>query len=143
MQCRSGRAQWRHRLPFNPLAVDQAFIQTCNNKVFVIDGNRSKIIAYDAKGNRLFSVANPDEPVKYTEQMKKEKIESYKTSKFWSAVYAARKNLFKWPDYLNPIRWYYLDPVKNRLYMQTYDQKNNTRKYIIFDFKPFASKLFK
>lgn len=127
-------AQWRHRLKFNPLAIEQAFIQTCNNTAFAIDGARGQIIVYDHEGNKKFSAKNPDEPVKFTEQMKKDRIDSYKTSKFWSGMYAARKHLFDWPDYLNPIRWFYLDPAKNRLYMQAYDQKDNTRKYFVFDF---------
>ena len=126
--------QWRLKKPFNPLTIDQAFFEIADNKIFVIDGDRTSVHVFDREGNKLFTVTNPDKPVVFSEQDKKEKIKSYRYNKTWSRVYEARKSLYRWPAYWPLLRWFYLDPAEKRIYLQTYEAKEDKLKYIVYDF---------
>lgn len=126
--------QWRLKKPFNPLTVDQAFFEIADNKIFVIDGARTAVRIFDQEGKKLFTAANPDKPVVFNEQDKKEKIASYKYNKTWKRIYETRKPLFRWPSYWPPLRWFFLDPADKKIYLQTYEAREDKLKYIVYDF---------
>lgn len=127
--------QIRKKQPFNPLTTEHAFFETCDDKIFVISGDRSVIHAFDKKGTKLFSIENKDELVKFTEQDKEDLIASYRNNKFWNRYYQLRKHLFKFPEYFPPIRWFWIDPVKKLIYVGTEKRENDKRKLLVFDFK--------
>ena len=126
--------QWRSKKPFNPLTVDQADFLIADNKIFVIDGNRTAVYVFNREGKHLFTVTNPDKPVPFDEEDKKAEIESYKYNKLWSRVYETRKSLFQWPSYWPPLRTFFLDPTDKKIYLQTYEVKEYKLKYIVYDF---------
>ncbi|MCP4149927.1 MAG: hypothetical protein GY757_19430 [bacterium] len=132
--------QLRLLKPFNPLAVDQAEFKVCDNKILVIPGDHSAIIAYDANGDKLFSAEPPDEVrVEYTAEDKKEKKERFKRNSFWNRFYSAKPELFKFPEYWPKIRWYFPDGTQKKLYIQTHkvkeDENGSKLKYLVYDFK--------
>jgi hypothetical protein len=126
--------QWRLKKPFNPLTVDQADFLIADNKIFVIDGSRTAVYVFNREGKQLFTVTNPDKPVPFDEEDKKAEIESYKYNKTWNRVYETRKNLFQWPSYWPPLRTFFLDPTDKKIYLQTYEAKEDKLKYIVYDF---------
>jgi hypothetical protein len=127
--------QWRLKKPFNPLTVDQAYFLIADNKIFVIDGNRTAVYVFNHEGKKLFTVTNLDKPVPFDEEDKKAKIESYKYNKTWKRVYETRKSLFRWPGYWPPLRTFFPDPADKKIYLQTYEAKEDKLKYIVYDFK--------
>lgn len=126
--------QWRLKKPFNPLTVDQADFTIADNKIFVIDGNRTSVYVFHRDGKKLFTVTNPDKPVPFDEEDKKAKIESYQYNKTWKRVYETRKNLFRWPSYWPRLRTFLLDRADKKIYLQTYEAKEDKLKYIVYDF---------
>ncbi len=126
--------QLRSKKPFNPLTVDKADFLIADNKIFVIDGDRTAVYVFTQEGKQLFTVTNPDKPVPFDEEDKKAEIESYKYNKLWSRLYETRKNLFQWPSYWPPLRTFFLDPTDKKIYLQTYEVKEDKLKYIVYDF---------
>lgn len=120
---------------FNPLTVDQADFDVCDGKIFVIDGDRTKILIYDNKGKNLVSIIPKDEMVAFTEEDKNDMIEGYKRVEFWRNMYQSRKHLFKFPKYYPPIRWFFLDPVAKKVYVKTEKIEKEKRKWLVYDFK--------
>lgn len=127
--------QIRKRLPFNPLTTEQAFFETCADKIFVISGDRSVIHIFDGNGKKLSAITIKDELVKFTAEDKKREIESYRHNKFWNRYYQTRKHLFKFPEYFPPISWFWIDPVKKVLYVETRKIEKGEKKWLLFDFK--------
>jgi hypothetical protein len=119
---------------FNPLTVDQAAFDICDDKVFVIDGARTMIRIYDKKGKLLTSIIPEVELVPFTEENKKDMIEGYKRVEFWRILYESKKHLFKFPKYYPPIRWFFLDPVAKKVYLKTEKIENEKRTWLVYDF---------
>jgi len=119
---------------FNPLTIDQADFEICDNKIFVIDSERTSIIIYNEKGDKIVSIIPKPTMVPFTEESKKAMIESFKYSPMWTRLYSARKSLFQFPDFYPPIRDFYLDAGGKRIYIQGHYSDNEKIEYLIFDF---------
>jgi len=135
---------YRHQHPlnlrlnkkFNPLTIDQADFKICDNKIFVIDSQRTRIIIYNEKGEKMVTIVPDVKRVEFTKEAKEQLIEDFKFSPMWTRLYTARKSLFQFPDSYPPIRNFSLDALDKRIYVQSY--YSNTRgkiEYLIFDFK--------
>jgi len=122
------------RNPFNPLTVEQAHFEVADNKVFVIDGAATKIMVFTSQGKQLFTITNPDKPLKFTEKDKQEKIAAYQHDTFWKRYYQNRRHMFKFPKYFPAILWFDLDTVDKKLFLGTQEKRGKNRKYFIFDF---------
>ena len=121
---------------FNPLTIDQADFKICDNKIFVIDSQRSRIIIYDEKGEKMLTIIPDVKRVEFTKIDKEELIEDFKFSPMWTRLYSARKSLFQFPDFYPPIRNFYLDALDKRIYVQSnYSNTRGKIEYLIFDFK--------
>jgi hypothetical protein len=131
------------RKKFNPLTVEQADFNISDDKIFVIDGARTKIIVYNKKGEPLFTITPKDEMVPFTEEDKKSMVEGYKRNPFWKRFYERRKDLFKFPKFYPPIRWFFLDPIDKKIYLKTQKIEKGKRKWLVFDFSgTFIKQLF-
>jgi hypothetical protein len=119
---------------FNPLTMEQAAFEICGDKIFVLDGTRSMIIAFNSKGEKLFTIIHNDDLVKFTDKHKEEMVQNYKLNPSWKVYYETRKRYFKFPVYFPPIRWYYIDPIEKKIYLETEKVENHKRKYILYDF---------
>ncbi|MCP4215635.1 MAG: hypothetical protein GY765_13355 [bacterium] len=136
--------QMRLKRPFNPLTVDQAEYRLCGQHIFIIDGARTQIQIYDtirtgpASGGSptppLITIKNNDELVPFTSEDKKRITDDYKHSSFWKGMYEHYKPLFEFPDNWPPIRWFLPDCKGERLYLSTYKEKGEKRKYIAYEF---------
>jgi hypothetical protein len=115
-------------VPINLLTISPPEFVTCEDKLFVRTGDREKIIVFDKQGKKLFELTDKDERVKFTEQDKKEFASTIKS-------YQSRKSFFKFPKYFPPIRWFYIDPVKKMVYIETETEEKGKRKWLVFDFK--------
>lgn len=122
------------RKTFNPLTVDLPDFNITENKIFVIDGARTKIMVYNKKGEPLFTITPKDEMVPFTEEDKKNMVDDYKRNAFWKRFYERRKDLFKFPKYYPPIRWFFLDPIDKKLYVKTEKIEKEKRKWLVYDF---------
>lgn len=121
------------REEFNPLTIEQADFEVFDNKIIVIDGYRTEIQVFDISGEKLTSFFNSDELVKFTEKDKEDCLRDIKFDSFLNGFYGTHKNLFKFPKYFPPIRWFRIDPSGRKLYMETYEVKNSNRKWLVFD----------
>lgn len=120
---------------FNPLTIDQADFNICDNKIFVIDSERTRIIIYNEKGEKMLTIIPEVKRVEFTKEDKEELIEDFKFSPMWTRLYARRKSLFQFPDFYPPIRNYYLDAGDKRIYVQSYYSTTvDNIEYLIFDF---------
>lgn len=120
---------------FNPLTVDQADFDMAGDRLFVIDGERTFIRVYDREGRCLAEMRNQSELVPFTAKDREEMIQGYQHNAMWKRFYASRKHLFKFPEYYPPIRWFFLDPVKERVYLKTQKIQDGKRKWLVFDFQ--------
>ena len=120
---------------FNPLTMEQAAFEICDDKIFVLDGDRTKIIGYNSKGEKLFTITHNDDLVKFTDKHKEEMVQNYKLNPSWKVYYEMKKRFFKFPEYFPPIHWYYIDPLEKKIYLETEKVENQKRKYIVYDFK--------
>jgi len=120
---------------FNPLTVDQADFDTAGDYLFVIDGERTSIRVYDRQGKCLAEMRNRGELVPFTAKDREEMIQGYQHNAMWKRFYSSRKHLFKFPEFYPPIRWFFLDPVRERVYMKTEQMEAGRRKWLVFDFK--------
>jgi len=124
------------RKKFNPLTVEPADCTVADNKIFVIDGEMSKIMVYDKNGNTLFTVAprSDDEPVPFTEKDKKALIDSFKFNPLWGRFYERRPDLFDFPTHYPLLVMYDLDIPAKKIYLKTYKIENNKQKWLVYDF---------
>ncbi len=124
------------RKEFNPLTVEPADYTIADNKIFVIDGDRSEIMVYDKNGDILFTVTpqNEDEPVPFTKENKQDLIDSFKFNPLWKRFYERRPDLFKFPAHFPPIRMYALDTPAKKIYLKTQTLENDKRKWLVYDF---------
>jgi len=120
---------------FNPLTIEQAEFKICDNKIFVMDSDRTRIMIYNEKGEKIVSIIPEPTMVSFTKEAKKEMIESFKYSPMWTRLYGAKKSLFLFPEFYPPIRNFYLDPGGKRIYIQGYYSDNEKIEYLVYDFK--------
>ncbi|MFC2146568.1 hypothetical protein ACFLRT_04315 [Acidobacteriota bacterium] len=120
---------------FNPLTMEQAAFEICGDKIFVLDGARTMVIAFNSKGEKLFTLTHKNDLVKFTDKHKEEMIQNFRLNPSWKAYYETKKRFFKFPEYFPPIRWYYIDPLEKKIYLETEKVENLERKYIVYDFK--------
>ncbi|MGD2091237.1 MAG: hypothetical protein PVH61_33990 [Candidatus Aminicenantes bacterium] len=120
---------------FNPLTIEQAAFEICDDKIFVLDGARTMVMAFNSKGEKLFTITHNNDLVKFTDKHKEEMIQNYRLNSMWKAYYERKKRFFKFPGYFPPIRWYYVDPLEKKIYLETEKVENLERKYIVYDFK--------
>jgi hypothetical protein len=121
--------------PFNPLAVEQADFDIAGDHLFLINGERTFIRVYDREGKALAEMRNNSERVPFTDQDREEMIRGYQHNAMWKRFYASRKHLFKFPGYYPPIRWFFLDPVRERVYVKTEKMEAGQREWLVFDFR--------
>ena len=119
---------------FNPFTIDQADFKICDNKLFVVDSERTCIIIYNEKGEKIVSIIPKPIIVPFTNNDKKELIDSFRYSPMWTRLYRAKKSLFQFPDSYPPIRNFYLDAGNKRIYIQGYYSDDKKIEYLIFDF---------
>lgn len=124
------------RKEFNPLTVEPADCNVADDKIFVFDGDQSKIMVYDKKGDKLFTVTPrlKDDLVPFTEQNKKDLIDSYRFNPLWKRFYERRPNLFKFPTHYPPLRMYALDARAKKIYLKTQKLEKGKRKWLVYDF---------
>jgi len=122
-------------IEFNPLTVDQADFDIAAGYIFIIDGNRAFIRVFDQKGKLLAEMQNKDELVPFTKKDREVMIRGFQQNALWKRMYETRKHLFKFPKYFPPIRWFFLDPVKKRVYLKTQKKEDGKRKWLVFDFQ--------
>jgi hypothetical protein len=123
------------KMEFNPLTIEQAAFEICDDKIFVLDGDRTMIIVFNSKGEKLFTITHNDEMVKFTDKHKEEIVQNYRFNPSWKAYYEMKKRFFMFPEYFPPIRWYYIDPLEKKVYLETEKVENQKRRYIVYDFK--------
>jgi len=119
---------------FNPLTIEQADFEICDDKIFVLNGDRTQILGYNNKGDKLFTITHNDDLVKFTDKHKEEMVRNYRLNPVWKVYYEKKKRFFLFPEYFPPIRWYYIDPVEKKIYLETEKVENQKRKYIVYDF---------
>ena len=124
------------RKKFNPLTVEPADCTVADNKIFVIDGEMSKIMVYNKNGNILFTVTPriDDKPVPFTEKDKKRLIDSFKFNPLWGRFYKRRPDLFEFPTHYPLLVMYDLDIPAKKIYLKTYKVENNKQKWLVYDF---------
>jgi hypothetical protein len=120
---------------FNPLTIDQADFKICDNKIFVIDSQRTRIIIYNEKGEKIVTIIPGVKRVEFTKEDKENLVDDFKFSGMWTRLYTARKSLFVFPDFYPPIRRFYLDAGDKRIYVQSYySTSGDDIEFLIFDF---------
>lgn len=133
------------RKKFNPLTVEPADCTVADDKIFVIDGDFSKIMVYDRNGDKLFTVTprTDDDPVPFTEKDKKELIDSFKFNPLWGRFYKRRPDLFEFPTHYPLLVMYDLDTPAKKIYLKTYKIENNKQKWLVYDFNgKFINELY-
>lgn len=116
------------KVPFNLLTIAPPEFVTCEDKLFMRSGDREKIIVFNKQGEKLFELTDKDERVKFTEKDKKEFASTIKN-------YESRKSMFVFPKYFPPFRWFYIDPVQKKIYIETETEEKGKRKWLVFDFR--------
>lgn len=112
---------------------------TYDNKIF-ISGKKGFIIdVLDYTGKPLFTISQNCKPQEFTPDDEKRIRKLYKL--FYGQRYEALKHLLVFPDYYPEIREFIA--ADNRLYVVTYQKKNNNFACFIFDLEgKLLNKLF-
>ena len=112
-----------------------------NNKIFVENSKKGLIVieVFDADGNVIHKIEKKVEPIKVNDYYKKLSIENLKED---NLVKLQMKPLggweefkklinMQWPDFLPEIKDILVS--ENKIYLQTYKEKNNRVEYLIMD----------
>lgn len=113
---------------FNPLTMSPPEFSACDDLLFMLNGERTKVLVFNKKGEKLFELNDPEKPNKFTAEDKREFI---KISKGYNRL----KKIIKFPAYHPPIRWFYTDPVQKRVYLETENTENGNRRWRVYNFK--------
>jgi hypothetical protein len=107
--------------------------RTSKNKLFVFDQIKGfHIDVFDKKGNPLKPIDVSYEPIKVSKAYKNEVMVWLKTQKFYKRLPPQMKNMFAFPQYLPVMKTFLVKADK--IYVQTYKEKDNRAEFYIFDF---------
>jgi len=109
---------------FNPLTVEQADFLTADNRIFVLDGRREKILIFESGGDPVARVTPPGDRVPFTEADRREIETGYQASPFWKVYYEKRRKMFRFPDHFPPIHGFAVDGKTGDLYTETHEVRD-------------------
>jgi hypothetical protein len=112
------------------------------NKIYVEKSEKQFLIeVFDSKGNSLLKINKKSDPPPVTEEIKKARFEDLKKDRIINGIAKReggwdsfeKKGTFTYPDKFPHIQ----DMVvsDDKIYVSTYDAKNNKQKYIVMDLK--------
>jgi hypothetical protein len=122
------------------MAVDTIQLSVFNDKIYVEDSKKGFIInVYDPEGTLISNIEKKNPPLKVTNIHKEELIEDLKNdplaqsrSKAVGGWEAFEKRLtFNWPEVFPSIKD--LVVTKNKIYVQTFNNKNKNTEYKVLD----------
>lgn len=112
-----------------------------DNKIFAAPGGGLIIDVFNAKGEKLYSLAHPYEKPKVTEEYKKTTLDFFKTDPRWRNNFELIKSMARFPDYFHAIRFFQVND--GGIYVQTYGGKEGKSEFYIFDIKgKFVKKIY-
>lgn len=104
-----------------------------NDRVFVVGRDDFVIDVFDLSGNKVQSIRQELEKVKFTNQHKEKILELYRTRPSTKHEYEEWKRLLNFPEYFPPIRNIFTGG--KRLYVRTYREIDGKSEFLIFDQK--------
>ena len=124
-----GIQSWKE-MKFNPLTIDPPLCSIHDNKIFMIDGQHEAVHVFKQTGEKLFSVTVEGELRKFTGEDKNKIL----NDPFWRELSRGRKLVFDFPGYYPPIKWFYVDPAREMIYLSAYKNEDEKTKFTMFDF---------
>jgi hypothetical protein len=121
--------QFWKKLKFNPLTIAPPQCSIYDNKIFIIDGQHEAVHVFKKTGEKLFSVTVEGELRKFTGEDKNKVL----NGSFWRKLSRGKKSVFDFPRYYPPVRWFYIDPVREILYLSAYKNEDEKTKFTLFD----------
>lgn len=122
----------------NPVE-DSIHFAVYDDKIFIEESRKGFVIEiFDANGNKISTIEKKEmEPITFTESHKKVIIEDIKSDpliKFSGGWQEAKKRLnINYPDTFPLIK--NIITANNKIYIQTFKEKDNKVEYIVLDFK--------
>jgi hypothetical protein len=105
--------------------------QTHDNKIFVTGEKGFVINVFDHTGEKLYSITQEYERIKFAPKFEKEIREAFKKQD--ALQYEYLKNKLEFPDYFPPISSFFID--NNKVYAGTYNLQGDTLEFYIFSLK--------
>lgn len=102
-----------------------------NDRVYVVGRDDFVIDVFDLSGNKVHSIKQEPEKVKFTNLHKEKILELYRTRPSTKHEYEEWKRILNFPDYFPPIRKIFTGG--KRLYVRTYREIDGKSEFLIFD----------
>ncbi|MEN8155150.1 MAG: hypothetical protein ABFR75_14120 [Acidobacteriota bacterium] len=111
---------------------NQGNFRIFDNKI-IVNGNNGKIHIFSSEGKKIRTIRPDLEKIKVSKSDKLRYREYYKSYPEYKQYYEAASKWFTFPQYFPPIHETYISD--NRIYAETYEKKEEKRRFIILDFE--------
>jgi hypothetical protein len=103
-----------------------------NDKIFLASGKENiRIKVFNLKGNELYQVQGETKAVPMNARLKSDIINFYKTDPGYKDFWPYFKTVIEFPKHLPGLKEFLVD--RDKIYVQTYEEKSNQYKWIIYD----------
>jgi hypothetical protein len=112
-----------------------------DNKIFAAPGSGFVIDVFDLAGKKLYSIEHSYKKLAVTEEYKKTTLDFFKTDPRWRKNFNIIKTMGRFPDNFHAIRYFLV--ADEKVYVQTYGEKEGNSEFVIFDIKgKFLKKVY-